>query len=330
MSHSRVLFLHGLDEPLVDLILSAAPSNCVVTALKGTSPESEQIAAAAVADFIMVYRAKPSANVLTSAKRTRLIQLLAAGYDEMDMTTIKALGIPCANNGGANSWAVADHAVLLMLSLYRRLIESNLEVRKGKWQSGTTGLNTFEMAGKQVGILGLGNIGQAVAKRVQAFDARVQYHSRQRLSLSREKELGVTYASIDELFSTSDILSLHAPLTRETEKLVNADCLQAMKTSAILINTSRGAIIDEAALAEALKSGRIAGAGLDAFVDEPVKPDNELLTLKNVVLSPHIGGTTADTWVRRARFGFDNMQKVSNGEAPDALVNGLPARLIPH
>ncbi|MDS1139589.1 2-hydroxyacid dehydrogenase [Pusillimonas sp. SM2304] len=328
MSHSSVLFLHGLDEPLVDLIVSAAAPDFTVTALKGSAAESEQIAAACVADFMMIYRAKPSANVLKSAKRARLIQLLAAGYDGMDMEIIKKLGIPCANNGGANSWAVADHTLLLMLSLYRRLIETDKEVREGKWQSGTTGLNTFEMAGKLVGILGLGNIGQKVAKRVQAFDARVQYHSRRRLSPDHEKALGVTYASLDELCVTSDILSLHAPLTDETEKLINAERLRSMKASAMLINTSRGALVDEAALAEALRSGRIAGAGLDAFVDEPVKPDSELLALKNVVLSPHTGGTTADTWLRRARFGFGNMRKVCDGEAPEALVNGIPARVI--
>ncbi len=328
MPSSHVLFLHGLDEALAGLVMSAAPPGFTVNALEAGTPERQQIAAAATADFIMIYRAKPSADVFRNARRARFIQLLAAGYDGMDMETLKALGIPCANNGGANSWAVADQTLLLMLSLYRRLIETDREVREGKWQAGTTGLNTFEMAGKRVGILGLGSIGLKVARRVQAFDAQVQYYSRHRLGPEREWELGVSYAGLDELCATSDILSLHAPLTPETGNLIDAARLRSMKPSAILINTSRGALVDEAALADALRSGRLAGAGLDTFAEEPVQPDHALLALKNVVLSPHTGGTTADTWLRRARFGFGNMQKVCRGETPEALINGLPARVI--
>lgn len=323
MRNSKVLFLHGLDQALADLVVSAAPSNFEVTSMFRDTAHDEQVSAAAEADFIMMYRSKLTREILQSATRTQFIQLLAAGYDGIDMDLIAKLGIPCANNGGANSWAVADQTLLLMLSLYRRVIDTDKEVRDGVWQKGTTGLNTFEMANKVVGVFGLGNIGQKVAKRVQAFEAKVQYFSKTRLSAEMERELDVTYVEMDELFKTSDILSLHAPLTDDTKHLVDAQRLRSMKPTAILINTSRGAIIDEDALVEALKTGVIAGAGIDAFTEEPVNPKSALLQLDNVVLSPHSGGTTADTWVRRGKFGFDNMMKVLNGEAPASLVNGV-------
>ncbi len=323
LKNPKVLFLHGLDQPLADLVISAAPSHFEITALARDVPGDEQVRAATTADFIMMYRSKLTPEILKNATRTQFIQLLAAGYDGIDMDLITQLGIPCANNGGANSWAVADQTLLLMLSLYRRVIDTDREVREGQWQRGTTGLNTFEMAGKTVGIFGLGNIGQKVAKRVQAFEAKVQYFSRTRLSAEKERELDVSFVSLDELFETSDIVSLHAPLTEDTRHLVDAKRLRSMKKSSILINTGRGAIIDEEALVDALKTGVIAGAGIDAFTEEPVNPNSPLLKLDNVVLSPHSGGTTADTWVRRGKFGFDNMIRVMNGDAPVSLVNGI-------
>lgn len=328
MQRPKVLFLHGLDDMQVALILSAAPKEFATTALSGKAPESEQIAQAREADFIMVYRARLSEDLVRSATRVRLIQLLAAGYDGMDMDLLKKLGIPCANNGGANSWAVADQTVLMMLSLYRRAVETDREVRAGRWTAGITGLNTFEMSNKVVGIFGLGNIGQKVAKRVQAFEAQVQYFNRHRLNPQSEKDLNVKYVELDELFRSSDILSLHAPLTADTHHLIDDARLRSMKPSAILINTSRGAIIDEDALTDALRSGRLAGAGLDAFTDEPVRPDNPLLTLDNVILSPHSAGTTSDTWIRRGRFGFENMGRVCSGELPASLVSDVKQRVF--
>ena len=262
----------------------------------------------------------PSDEVVRAAERCRLVQLLAAGYDRVNLTLLRDLEIPCANNGGANSWAVSDHALLLMLSIYKQLLASDPATRQGRWNEPITGQNTFEMAGKKVGILGIGNIGKQVAKRVQSFDAQVQYYDLYPLDDEVSKNLGLTYVSLEELFRTSDIITCHTPLTGDTHHIVNAERLAMMKSSAILINTSRGPVVDEQALIEALERGIIAGAGLDVFEQEPVDPHNPLLTMTNVVATPHMAGTTWDTWARRAQFGFENMERVRHGESPQAVV----------
>ena len=326
MKKPLVLFLHGLDERLVDLVLSAAPSDLSINAMSRKAPHDEQDAAAREADFVMVYRAPMSETLLRGASRARLVQLLAAGYEEINVPLLNELGIPCANNGGANSKAVADQAVLMMLALYRRLLPVDRDVRSGNWNAGITGLNTFEMAGKTVGILGLGNIGREVARRVRAFEARVQYSGRTQLSAQLERSLDVRYVSLDELFASSDVLTLHCPLTPQTQGVVSRQRLAGMKPTSIIINTSRGQLVDEAALVETLQTGRILGAGLDSFEGEPIPADSALLALENVILSPHTGGTTSDTWVRRGAFAFRNIARVLGDRTPDSLVGTASVR----
>ncbi len=320
MNKPRVVFLHGLQQRLVDMILSCSPDGFTTIAVDGKSPQQQQVESVREADFIMMYRAKLTRDVLCAASKVRLLQLLAAGYESVNLNLLRELGIPCANNGGANSWAVADQAVLMMLSLYRRMLATDRDVRAGRWNSGIDGMNTFEMANKVVGILGFGNIGQKVARRLQGFDAPVQYYDMIRPPSEREQELGARFVSLDELFRTSDILTLHAPLTPDTRHVVNQERLAKMKRSAILINTSRGALVDEAALVRALSAKQIAGAGIDAFDPEPVEPGNPLLALDNVVLSPHCAGTTADTWVRRGNFAYQNFARVWSGQPALAIV----------
>jgi phosphoglycerate dehydrogenase-like enzyme len=321
MSDVKVVFVHGVAKPVLDAIVSLNPEGFVTIPVeaKNTS-EDAQIAAVRDADFILWFSAKLSDRVLRSAAKARLVQGLSAGYDNINLKLLQELKIPCANNGGANSWAVADHAVLAMLTLYRRLMAADRSTRDGKWRAAIDGTNTFEMAGKVVGIMGFGNIGQKVARRVQAFDALVQYYDKFPLPPARERELNAKRVSLEELFRTSDIVTCHAPLTNETRQVVNRQRLATMKPTALLINTSRGEVVDEAALYEALREKRIAGAGLDVFEQEPVDPANPLLTLENVVVSPHTAGTTWDTWFRRAEFAYANMKRVWAGEPPQAVA----------
>ncbi len=320
MADARVVFLHGLHQRIVEAIISFNPAGFTTTVVDGKTPEEQQVEAVKDADFIMAFRAKLTERILRSAKKARLVQILSAGYDSINLKLLRELGIPCANNGGANSWAVADHAVLAMLSLYRRLIAADRAVREGRWSAAIDGMNTFEMANKVVGVLGFGNIGQKVARRVQAFDATVQYYDKFPLSPERERELKARRVSLEELFRTSDIISCHAPLTADTHHVVNRERLAMMKPTAVIINTSRGPVVDEAALFEALQQKRIAGAGLDVFEKEPVDPDNPLLKLENVVVSPHSAGTTWDTWFRRADFAYQNMKRVWEGQPPQSVA----------
>ena len=320
MPGAKVAFIHGLAPEIVDVITSHNPEGWNTTVVpKGASPD-EQKALVNDADFLMVYGAPLHDEVLRAAENARLVQLLAAGYDRMNLGLMSALEVPCANNGGANSIAVADHALMLMLALYKRQVHADPATRSGEWNAPITGMNTFEMADKLVGILGLGNIGRRVARRVRGFEAEVQYNDAFPLTQEEEEELGVRYVSLEELFRTSDIVTCHTPLTQNTRHIVNAERLALMKPTAVLINTSRGPVVDEQALIHALQEGTIAGAGLDVFEKEPVDTDNPLLTMDNVVVTPHMAGTTWDTWFRRASFAYENMQRVWNGEAPLATV----------
>ncbi|MED5410485.1 MAG: 2-hydroxyacid dehydrogenase [Chloroflexota bacterium] len=323
MASTKVVFLTGLKEALIEEVVSYSPPDYEVVVLDKSSTEEQRINEVRDAEFLLCYGQDPSDEVIKSLEKCRLVQLLAAGYDRMNLDLLAELEIPCANNGGANSWAVADQAVLLMLAIYKQLLASDNSTREGRWAEPITGQNTFEMADKKVGILGIGNIGRQVAKRVQGFDAKVQYFDLYPLDERTAEELNVTYVSLEELFSTSDIISCHTPLTNDTKHIVNSNTLSLMKPTAILINTSRGPVVDEEALISALQSGVIAAAGLDVFEKEPVSPDNPLLKMDNVVATPHMAGTTWDTWARRANFGFENMERIRNGEAPQAVVKNF-------
>ena len=323
MASTKVVFLTGLKEALIEEVVSYSPPDYEVVVLDKSSTEEQRINEVRDAEFLLCYGQDPSDEVIKSLEKCRLVQLLAAGYDRMNLDLLAELEIPCANNGGANSWAVADQAVLLMLAIYKQLLASDNSTREGRWAEPITGQNTFEMADKKVGILGIGNIGRQVAKRVQGFDAKVQYFDLYPLDDRTAEELNVTYVSLEELFSTSDIISCHTPLTNDTKHIVNSNTLSLMKPTAILINTSRGPVVDEEALISALQSGVIAAAGLDVFEKEPVSPDNPLLKMDNVVATPHMAGTTWDTWARRANFGFENMERIRNGETPQAVVKNF-------
>ncbi len=320
MQGAKVVFLHGLRPEIVDVITQYTPDGWTTELATAATPIDEQKAMVEDADFLLVYGARLHDDVLRAAENARLVQLLAAGYDSMNLPLMAALEVPCANNGGANSWAVADHALLLMLALYKQLMPVEPATREGRWNAPITGSNTFEMAGKLVGVLGIGNIGRQVARRVLGFDAQVQYYDPYPLDEERERELDVRRVSLDELFRTSDIVTCHAPLTPQTRHIVNRERLAMMKPTAVLINTARGPVVDEAALIEALQNGVIAGAGLDVFEQEPVDPDNPLLRMDNIVVTPHMAGTTWNTWFRRAQFGYENMQRVWNGEAPQSIA----------
>jgi phosphoglycerate dehydrogenase-like enzyme len=188
-------------------------------------------------------------------------------------------------------------------------------VREGRWRQPVTGFNTFEVAGKTLGLVGAGNIGRKVARRLAAFECSVVYYDVVPAP-DIEKDLGARRVSLDELLREADIITLHLPLMRETRGLIGRQQLGMMKPTTVLLNTSRGEIVDEGALIEALREGRIAGAGLDVFGKEPIAPDNPLLQLDNVVLSPHTAGHAYEGWFRRSRFAWENIQRVAAGQAP--------------
>ena len=249
------------------------------------------------------------------APQLRLVQVLSAGYDRADIGAARRAGVPLANNGGANSVAVSEHALLLMLAVSRQLIRQHANVVAGRWRGNSTP-RLHELRGKVLGIIGMGTIGKKVARLAHAFGMIVHYYDIARLPEDQEDLLEVRFRLFRELLRTSDIVSLHVPLNASTQHMLGARELALLKPEAILINTSRGPVIDEVALHAALAEGAFAGAGLDVLDQEPPPPDNPLFGLDNVVLTAHMAGPTQESNIARLRNAFDNVQRVERGEKP--------------
>jgi phosphoglycerate dehydrogenase-like enzyme len=259
-----------------------------------------------------------------AAPKLKLVQLTSAGYDRVDLEAARKAKVPVANNGGANSVAVAEHAVMLMLAVLKKLVYHHLNVVAGTWRaSDFAALRTYEVEGKRLGIIGLGNIGKKVARRVQGFDMDVRYYDILRLTEDQEDALGVRFALLNELLRTSDVVTLHVPLNDVTRKMMSTAQFAMMKRTAVLINTCRGPVVDEDALQVALESGTIAGAGLDVMVEEPPKKNHPLFSLPNVTFSPHSAGPTWDNWTKAYRNGFDNIPRMESGRTPFWVVPEL-------
>jgi phosphoglycerate dehydrogenase-like enzyme len=259
-----------------------------------------------------------------AAPKLKLVQLLSAGYDKCDIEAARRAGVPICNNGGANSTAVAEHALLLMLAVCRRLVWQHTSVAAGRWRGNNVqDVKLFELKGKTLGIVGLGTIGKKTARLAQAFGMNVQYYDVNRLTEEHADDLNVRFSLLEELLRTSDVVSLHVPLLAETKHMIGAAQLKTMKPTAYLINTCRGPVVDELALIEALREGTIAGAGLDVFDQEPPPADNGLFALPNVILTAHFAGPTWDNQYTRFRNAFDNCQRVIRGEQPLWIIPEL-------
>ncbi|TAM79162.1 MAG: D-glycerate dehydrogenase [Acidobacteria bacterium] len=270
---------------------------------------------------ILVNSARVSADVLQSAPRLRAISNCGVGYDNIDVAACNRRRIPITNTAGSLEETTADLAFMLLLATARRAIEADRYVREGRWERWQWGLmHGFDVHHKTLGLLGFGGIGQPMARRGFGFSMRVLYYTRRRAAESVERELHAQYAEFETLLRESDYVSLHVPLTPETHHIISGKALSQMKRNAILVNTARGPVVDEKALVEALSSGKIAGAGLDVFEDEPrVNPD--LLGLDNVVLAPHIGSATGETRLRMATLAAKNLLAMLAGERPANIVN---------
>jgi len=315
----KVLFINGQREEVANIFCEKAPEGFNVSWQPYPLNDNEKADMIKDVEFLVLHPAVVSQSVLREAKSLRLIQLLTAGYDQIDLKRTAELGIPVATNGGANAWAVAEHCIALLLALYKRLLPCDQSVRKGNWRKPITGFNTFEVAGKTVGLIGAGNVGRKVARRFKSFETRILYYD-ERPAPDIENELGARKVSLDELLRESDIITIHLPLLKETRGLIGKHELSFMKPNTILLNTSRGPIVDEEALIEALTENRIAGAGLDVFDQEPISTDNPLLKLENVMLSPHTAGHSYEGWFRRTEFAWENIQRVATGQQPLSLA----------
>lgn len=258
-----------------------------------------------------------SGEDLRRGEHLRLVHKLGAGVNTIDVDTATDLGIAVANMPGANAPSAAEGTVLLMLAAMRRLRDLDAAIRAGRgWPTDPSlGETVRDIGGCTVGLVGYGNIAQRVEKIVAAMGARVVHTS--------TRDDGTPgWQTLAQLLAESDIVSLHLPLTPQTTALIDRSALHAMKPNALLVNTSRGGVVDEASLTEALRDGRLAAAGLDVFATEPVDPTNPLLQLDNVVVTPHVVWYTRDTMRRYLAHAIDNCRRLRDGQDLVNVVNG--------
>jgi glyoxylate reductase len=312
-----------ITRPLGGETLQMLSAHCDVTCREEDMPlpAPELAAALREADGLLLAGARLPAEVIAQTGRLRAVSNVGVGYDNLDLAACTARRIPVTNTVGVVEETTADLAFALLLAAARRLPECDRYVREGRWHYWQwTLLWAADVHRKTLGLYGFGNIGQAVARRARGFDMRIIYYTRRRVAEALEHEFGAQHVDRDTLFAESDFLSLHIPLTAETRHSVGAAELGRMKRSAYLINTARGPVVDEEALADALERGTIAGAGLDVFEQEPhVHPT--LLRLPNVVLAPHVGSGTGETRARMGRVAARNLLDLLEGKRPKTLLN---------
>jgi len=298
--------------------------NCDAEVWQEETPPPKEIIIEKIKDcegILTLLTDKIDAEIMDKAPKLRIISNYAVGYDNIDVKSATQRGIMVTNTPGVLTETTADLAFALILATARRIVEADKFTRSGKWKSwGPMLFLGRDVYGATLGIIGLGRIGQAVARRAKGFNMKVIYYSRKRKE-EVERELGVEYRELHSLLREADIVSIHTPLTEETYHLIGEKELSLMKPTAILINTARGAVVDQKALYKALKERRIFGAGLDVYEKEPIDADDPLLELDNVVLLPHIGSASVETRGRMARMAADNLLAGLRGEKPPNLVN---------
>jgi len=319
---TTILFSPPLPTSIMDMCRAMRPPGYELLAGERKDPEFAR--ALPEAEFWMGFaRGGLDEAFFKTGKRLKLVQLISAGYDAIDMAAARRSGIPVCNNGGSNSVSVAEHTLMLILAVLKRLTWCHGNVVSSKWRvGGFDHMPLHELEGKTVGIVGLGRIGKKVARRLHGFDARVQYYDIVRLSEDEEDALGVRFVLFEELLRTSDIVTVHVALSDATRGLMSTREFATMKPDAIFINTCRGPVVDEAALQKAITSGHLGGAGLDVMVEEPPAPNHPFFGLENVIITPHMAGPTWENWPKAFRNALDNIQRVAAGRAPLWVVSG--------
>ncbi len=322
---ARVFFTRELPSVAVDLLRGAGLEVEVWEGWRGPTPE-ELVGRAKDAEVLVSLLSDDlSSGVLERLPRLRMIAQYAVGYDNVDLEAAKRRGILVSNTPDVLTEATADFVWALLLAAARRVVEGDLFVRSGRWYEEGVAWHPLMMlgssvSGKTLGVLGFGRIGRAVARRALGFGMRVLYHSRTRVAPELESSLNASFAPFEVLLAESDFLAVCLPLTRETQGLLGRREMDLMKRGAILINAARGRIVDLDALHDALRDGRLAGAGLDVFPVEPM-PRHPIFELPNVVLAPHMASATVEARTEMAKLVAENVLDFVSGRRPRTLVN---------
>jgi len=315
----RILITRRLPEEGIGKLLDTADVD--IWPEDGPMPRESMLERIAPADAIIsLLSDRIDEEAMDAAPSLKAIANYAVGYDNIDVGAATSRGIPVLNTPGVLTDATADLAFSLLLSVARRVVESDRYVREGRFRIWEPKLLLGkELKGRTLGVVGAGQIGSAVMRRARCFGMELAYHSRKRRP-GLEEELGCEFLPLDELLERSDFITLHVPLTEETRHMIGRSELKMMGPGSVLINTSRGAVVEENALVEALKNGDIWGAGLDVYEEEP-RVHSDLIGLDNVVLLPHLGSATEETRTKMAELAVNGLMTVLSGGVPENCVN---------
>jgi phosphoglycerate dehydrogenase-like enzyme len=316
---SKVLLIDPLPPPMVERLQPLFPAGAGF-AVVPTYSEADLAQYGTDAEILLVIHRKVDAHLLSLVPHARLIQRVGVGYDNLDLQALQTAGIVAAYTPGANAGAVAEHTILLMLALLKRFVAAESGVRQGGWPNAEllqAGLGDLSTA--TVGLVGMGSIGRSVAERLLPFGSRLLYTARHPVDQAIEQQLALGYTSLEDLLASSTIVSLHVPLTEDTQALIGEAELAKMRAGALLINTSRGEVLDEAALRRALVSGHLGGAGLDVLHDERPGGDT-FIDLSQVIVTPHIAGASRAGVGHMLEMALANVARFLRGEAPLDLI----------
>jgi D-3-phosphoglycerate dehydrogenase / 2-oxoglutarate reductase len=315
MSTRRVFYFSHAPENVYEIIREEVPPGFELISLTEDS-DDERKEKLADCEVVIVAARPMTREFVAAAPALKLLHHQGVGYqDTVDVAALRERKIELALTPTGTSIGVAEHALLLTLAVCKRLPYADSELRQGRWHINSLRPYSVELYGRTVGYVGMGRIGLETAARFKAFGtAGIYYDPYAALTPQQENRLGLSRVEFNELLAAADIITLHVPSGEDTYHMIDDAAIRQMKPSAIVINTSRGTVIDEASLCKALQENRIAGAGLDVFEEEPFRPDNPLAAMPNVVLTPHISAGTRDALKTKMRALFQNVQRFFNGE----------------
>ena len=317
------IIIYGPSEAQLADFERVAPEGVEVGWVDSSLPLDDQAPLLADAQVAIVAGAPVTVEVARLAPNLKLVQTTSAGTDTLDKTTLGEMGIRVSNNGGGNAVAVAEHTIALLVSTIRKMQLQFNAVKRGEWAADIRRewfSQANEIQGKTVGIVGLGRIGSRVARRLQGWECDIIYTDVVDPEPGIEEELGLRRVPLDELLQESDIITLHVPLGTQTRHMISDREFGLMKPTVVFINACRGPVVDEAALIRALEAGQIAQAGLDVLEEEPTPPDNPLLHMDNVLVTPHLASFTQESGEKSRTFAVYNGARVVNGEDPESVV----------
>ncbi len=289
------------------------------------APEEKLVEEVRDADILIgdyTFNTPITARVVNAAKQLKLVQQPSVGYNQIDIAACTKRGIPVANTPGANDIGVAEHTVMLALACLKKLPLFNAATHRGEWLfPARQRIGVFEIDGKTYGLVGMGRTGRETARRLVPFGVKALYYDVVRLTPEEEARYGARFAPLEEILKTADVISIHLPLTTETRGIIDAEKLALMKPTAFLINVGRGELVVESALAEAVRSGKLAGAAADVFSTEPPPKDHPFFGLENMILTPHLAGSTRESGARIMGMALDNIVRILKGEKPLWVLN---------